>query len=227
MTEEYGDHVPDDVIPYSTLEHGYKPREGFQTLEPSRALNKYLEKPVLHYSIGTKVRPGMLKDMQYFGVKDITVHDKPAPFQPEMVRAMYNLHHDPDWMTRMYGSGLKSSLLDATHRGSTSSATGTSFVPGLAKSVDFGRVGQIRQSEPGLKPDLNTPVATPMTPNTDTEKLSSDDILPQQHIKFAEVYTANGDSVQGVGLRKLYHTLLDEKGISGLGVNNEETGNVE
>ena len=367
MTEEYGDHVPDDVIPYSTLEHGYKPREGFQTIEPSRALNKYLEKPVLHYSIGTKVRPGMLKDMQYFGVKDITVHDKPAPFQPEMVRAMYNLHHDPDWMTRMYGSGLKSSLLDATHRGSTSSATGTSFVPGLAKSVDFGRVGQIRQSEPGLKPDLNTPVATPMTPNTDTEKLSSDalyhgsslrlknieprpsrvinneaavfgtpnrelalsfmapwtdadlslgstnnepyvleerypgafekiykgksgflhhlpsadfaedprlmpteriarkavkpanveeiknlwdalqtsgivlkrhgdksnnkvandDILPQQHIKFAEVYTANGDSVQGVGLRKLYHTLLDEKGISGLGVNNEETGNVE
>ena len=178
MTEEYGDHVPDDVIPYSTLEHGYKPREGFQTIEPSRALNKYLEKPVLHYSIGTKVRPGMLKDMQYFGVKDITVHDKPAPFQPEMVRAMYNLHHDPDWMTRMYGSGLKSSLLDATHRGSTSSATGTSFVPGLAKSVDFGRVGQVRQSEPGLKPDLNTPVATPMTPNTDTEKLSSDDILP-------------------------------------------------
>lgn len=367
MTEEYGDHVPDDVIPYSTLEHGYKPREGFQTIEPSRALNKYLEKPVLHYSIGTKVRPGMLKDMQYFGVKDITVHDKPAPFQPEMVRAMYNLHHDPDWMTRMYGSGLKSSLLDATHRGSTSSATGTSFVPGLAKSVDFGRVGQVRQSEPGLKPDLNTPVATPMTPNADTEKLSSanlyhgsslrlnnveprpsrvinneaavfgtpnrelalsfmapwtdadlslgsinnepyvleerypgafekiykgksgflhhlpsadfaedprlmpteriarkavkpvnveeiknlwdalqtsgivlkrhgdksnnkvanDDILPQQHIKFAEVYTANGDSVQGVGLRKLYHALLDEKGISGLGVNNEETGNVE
>ena len=227
MTEEYGDHVPDDVIPYSTLEHGYKPREGFQTLEPSRALNKYLEKPVLHYSIGTQVKPSMLKDMTYFGVKDVTVHDKPAPFQPEMVRAMYNLHHDPDWMTRMYGSGLKSSLLDATHRGSTSSATGTSFVPGLARTVDFGRVGLIQQPKTGVKPDLNTPVATPMTPNTDTEKLSSDDILPQQHIKFAEVYTANGDSVQGVGLRKLYHTLLDEKGISGLGVNNEETGNVE
>ena len=187
MTEEYGDHVPDDVIPYSTLEHGYKPREGFQTLEPSRALNKYLEKPVLHYSIGTKVRPGMLKDMQYFGVKDITVHDKPAPFQPEMVRAMYNLHHDPDWMTRMYGSGLKSSLLDATHRGSTSSATGTSFVPGLAKSVDFGRVGQIRQSEPGLKPDLNTPVATPMTPNTDTEKLSSANLYHGSSLRLNNV----------------------------------------
>ena len=187
MTEEYGDHVPDDVIPYSTLEHGYKPREGFQTLEPSRALNKYLEKPVLHYSIGTKVRPSMLKDMQYFGIKDVTVHDKPAPFQPEMVRAMYNLHHDPDWMTRMYGSGLKSSLLDATHRGSTSSATGTSFVPGLAKSVDFGRVGQIRQSEPGLKPDLNTPVATPMTPNTDTEKSSSDALYHGSSLRLKNI----------------------------------------
>jgi len=183
MTEEYGDHVPDDVIPYSTLEHGYKPREGFQTLEPSRALNKYLEKPVLHYSIGTQVKPSMLKDMTYFGVKDVTVHDKPAPFQPEMVRAMYNLHHDPDWMTRMYGSGLKSSLLDATHRGSTSSATGTSFVPGLARTVDFGRVGLIQQPKTGVKPDLNTPVATPMTPNTDTEKLSSDDLY---FVKWAE-----------------------------------------
>ena len=222
MTEEYGDHVPDDVIPYSTLEHGYKPREGFQTLEPSRALNKYLEKPVLHYSIGTKVRPGMLKDMQYFGVKDITVHDKPAPFQPEMVRAMYNLHHDPDWMTRMYGSGLKSSLLDATHRGSTSSATGTSFVPGLAKSVDFGRVGQVRQSEPGLKPDLNTPVATPMTPNTDTEKLSSDDILaPKAVLSQDEIYNQVVAALGKPYAGKLHHVsggLPDVKGLSDVDV---------
>ena len=222
MTEEYGDHVPDDVIPYSTLEHGYKPREGFQTIEPSRALNKYLEKPVLHYSIGTKVRPGMLKDMQYFGVKDITVHDKPAPFQPEMVRAMYNLHHDPDWMTRMYGSGLKSSLLDATHRGSTSSATGTSFVPGLAKSVDFGRVGQVRQSEPGLKPDLNTPVATPMTPNTDTEKLSSDDILaPKAVLSQDEIYNQVVAALGKPYAGKLHHVsggLPDVKGLSDVDV---------
>ena len=177
LTEEYGDHVPDDVIPYSTLEHTYKPRDGALTTTPDRALNKYLEKPVLHYTIGTQVRPSMLKDFKYFGINDVTVHDKPAPFEPEMIRAMYNLHHDPDWMTRMYGSGLKGSLLEATHRGSTSSATGTSFVPGLSKGTDFGRVGVVQQPKLGLKPELNTPA--PKTPSTGTpEKTASDDILP-------------------------------------------------
>jgi hypothetical protein len=73
----------------------------------------------------------VVKDLQQFGVEEVTVHDDPPPFEPEMVRGMHNLQHDPDWMTRMYGSGLKGSLLDATHRGAVSDELGTSFVPGL------------------------------------------------------------------------------------------------
>ena len=45
--------------------------------------------------------------------------------------------------------------------------------------------------------------------------------------KEAGVYTASGDKVQGVGLRKMYHSLLEEQGLPGLGVNNEDTGDVE
>lgn len=45
--------------------------------------------------------------------------------------------------------------------------------------------------------------------------------------KQAGVYTASGEKVQGVGLRKMYHSLLDEQGLPGLGVNNEDTGDVE
>ena len=45
--------------------------------------------------------------------------------------------------------------------------------------------------------------------------------------KLAGVYTASGDKVQGVGLRKMYHSLLEEQGLPGLGVNNEDTGDVE
>ena len=45
--------------------------------------------------------------------------------------------------------------------------------------------------------------------------------------KEAGVFTASGNKVQGVGLRKLYHSLLDERGLTGLGVNNEDTGDVE
>jgi len=153
LTEEYGDNVPDDVIPYSTLEHKWQPREGHKNVKPRQGVGKYLEQPVLHYTIGTKVRPSMLKELKSFGVDEISVHDNPPPFEPEMVRGMSNLQHDPDWMTRFYGSGLKKSLLSGAQRGAVSDELGTSFVPSISRSVDFGRtpgalVKQPEESDP-------------------------------------------------------------------------------
>jgi hypothetical protein len=157
LTDEYGDNVPDDVIPYSTLEHKWKPREGAERLAPKKALGKYLEKPILHYTIGTKIRPSMLKDLNEFGVTELNVHADPPPFQPEMIRGMYSVQHDPDWMTRMYGSGLKKSLLEGVHRGAVSEERGTSFVPSVARSVDFGRVpgGLVKSPEEGQDVDTD------------------------------------------------------------------------
>jgi len=161
VTEEYGDWVPDDVIPYASLEHRYKPREDHEVMPAKRALGMYLERPILHYSIGTQVKPSMLKELKQFGVNDLTVHKNPPPFQSEMVRGMYSLQHDPDWMTRFYGSGLKKGLLKGVHRGATSEERGTSFVPSLARSVDFGRQpnSYIKQPEPGkpIQPELGKP----------------------------------------------------------------------
>ncbi len=167
ITEEYGDNVPDDVVPYSTLEHTWKPREGHQIVEPRHAIGKYLERPVMHYTIGTKIRPSMLKDMQEFGINNLTVHANPPPFEPEMIRGMYSLQHDPDWMTRFYGSGLKKSLLNSVHRGGTSDDRGTSFIPSLSKSVDFGNIpgGAIRQPDLGSLPD-----ASPIQPSEEADQ---------------------------------------------------------
>lgn len=162
LTEETDDNVPGDIVPYQLLEHTYKPRPGFVSTSPTTAVGKYLERPVLHYTIGTKIRPSMLKNFDEFGVSSVDVHDQPPPFEPEMVRGMYSLHHDPDWQTRFYGSGQKASLLDAVHRGATSSETGTSFVPSLIRSVDFGRQGIVRSPEPGIPPQ--TEDAMPRTP---------------------------------------------------------------
>lgn len=152
LTAETGDHVPDDVVPYSTLEKTWKPRDGHTVSPLKAAVGQYLERPVLHYTIGTKIRPSMLRDLEEFGVKDVAVHKDPPPFQSEMIRGMNNLRHDPDPFTRMYGSGLKASLLDATHRGAVSDELGTSFVPGLARAVDFGRQGVVRQPAAGTVP---------------------------------------------------------------------------
>jgi hypothetical protein len=152
LTDELGEHVPDDVVPYSTIEHVYQPRDDHRVVEPDRAVGQYLESPVLHYSVGTRVRPSVLKELKEFGIGKVAVHRDPPPFQPEMIRGMYSLQHDPDPFTRMYGSGLQTGLLEAVHRGRTSDETGTSFVPGLMRAVDFGRTGQIRQPEPGTPP---------------------------------------------------------------------------
>lgn len=155
MTEEMGDKVPDDVVPYSTIENMYQPRPGHRLAEPRSVIGKYLEKPVLHYTIGTKISPSVVKNMDAFGLKEIDVHDEPPPFEPDMIRGAASLQYDPDWLTRMYGSGQKSSLTKAVHRGAVSDEAGTSFVPALTRAVDFGRVGATTKPEPVTPVDLD------------------------------------------------------------------------
>ena len=157
LTEEHGDHVPDDVLPYSTLEHTWQPREGHAVVQPDKAVGQYLEAPVLHYTIGTRIRPSMLQDFKDFGIKNLTVHKNPPPFEPEMIRGMAAMRHDPDWVTRMYGSNLKSGLLESAQRGGKSEERGTSFVPSLIKAVDFGRNPDavVKPPEPGYDPSIN------------------------------------------------------------------------
>jgi DNA-directed RNA polymerase subunit beta' len=141
LSEEMGDHVPGDVVPYSILERNWKIRAGAREVDTRQAVGKYLERPVLHHTIGTKIQPSMLDELRQFGVKRLEVHDDPPPFEPEMIRAASSIAHDPDWMTRMIGSGQKKSLLSAVHRGGTSDFAGTSYAPALARGESFGRAG--------------------------------------------------------------------------------------
>ena len=61
-----------DVADYNALESGWKPREGTVDKDPRKALNSYLEKPVLHYSIGTRITPSVVKDLEEAGYRNIT-----------------------------------------------------------------------------------------------------------------------------------------------------------
>lgn len=148
MDEEYNQYSPDDVVPYDALEHNWEPREGHKVVTPRESVGHYLEKPVLHYTIGTPIKPSMIKDFDEFGIKQVAVHKQPPPFQPHFVRGLENLQHDPDWMTRMLGSNLRKSTLQAVHRGAVSDEQGTSYVPSLAKAVDFGRKGPVKGYDP-------------------------------------------------------------------------------
>lgn len=154
LTDEYGDYVPDDVVPYSALEKTWQPRSGSVRGNPKSLAGHYLERPVLHYSIGTKIGKAVVDNLTKYGVNNIEAHKEPPPFEPEMIRGMANIASDPDWMTRMLGSYQQKSLLGATHRGGVSDTAGTSFVPSLARGETFGLTG----ATSGWKPELKQPV---------------------------------------------------------------------
>lgn len=134
------DTVPDDVVEFDSMTRGYRPRFGFKTVAPKRAVGLYLESPALHYSIGTKITPRVAKQLGEYGIKSVKAHADAPSFVPEMTRAMETLLHSSDWMVRMGGFHLKSGLTKAVHRTQSSDEHGASYIPSLAKGVDFGRV---------------------------------------------------------------------------------------
>lgn len=159
LDEEIGDFVPGDKVSYDVIEHNYQPRPDHRVTPIKSAAGQYLEKPILHYTIGTRLQPSMIKEMEKFGVKNVMTHREPPPFKPIMIQGRYNLLHDQDWMTRQLGMDLKKGLLDSTHRGLVSDPTGSSFVPALAEAKNFGRVGMTKSWDP--KQVIKTQVIRP------------------------------------------------------------------
>lgn len=160
MQEEYGDYVPDDIVPYSVLEKNYTPREGSIQTAAQHAMGQYLEKPVLHYSIGTKIGRSVADTLKKYNIAKVHVHRDPPPFQPEMVRGMANISNDQDWMTRMLGSYQERGLMSSVQRGLTSDEAGSSYVPALARGENFGVTGTLS----GWKPDMASENTAPPLP---------------------------------------------------------------
>jgi hypothetical protein len=148
LTEEMEGYVPGDVVPYSLLEKYYQPREDALVSDVAVSKDKYLEKPVLHYTIGTKLNSAMVKELDDFGIKEVMVHKDPPPFTPIMVRGAAVSQYDLDFGTQMYGSGLKKNLLNGVGRGQTADITGTSYVSGLAFNKDYGKPGKSKIEAP-------------------------------------------------------------------------------
>jgi hypothetical protein len=138
LDEEMDTCVPGDHVPYNMLEKYYQPREGAKEYSATNAVGKYLERPILHYTIGTKIRPSVAKELQEFGLGDkVLAHDHPPPFRARMIRGAAIAQHDPDWLASMYGSGIKSRLLEAVHRGHSADPLGTSYVSGVIGDPNF------------------------------------------------------------------------------------------
>ncbi|HDL86511.1 MAG TPA: hypothetical protein ENH11_09345, partial [Candidatus Acetothermia bacterium] len=98
-----GGSLPDDIVEYDEFAARYSPRAGSVAVPTKYAKGKYLEQPTLHYSIGTRITPRVMKTLKEFDVNDVMAHDKEPDFQPEMQRAVDVIGRDKDWMVRMGG----------------------------------------------------------------------------------------------------------------------------
>lgn len=141
--DEAGEGLPGDVVTYTRWSDGFKPREGSSYVAPTVAsIGKYLEQPVLHYTIGTRVTPSVVKTLKKFKVDRMMVNDTKPDVTPFMERIEDSNAEKSDWMARLGTTYLKSRLQEDVARGAESNIHSTEPYPGIAKGVEFGDWGQ-------------------------------------------------------------------------------------
>lgn len=133
-----GDYMPDQVVSYSSLEKTYEPRPGAKELRPDRAHGKFLERPELHYTIGTKVSRAVIDQLNEHGVGSVLAHAQPPNFEPFMVRLLDVPEHTDDFMHVLNSTNLAKRFVNIVNKGGRSDLKGSSPVPGLAYGVGFG-----------------------------------------------------------------------------------------
>lgn len=133
-----GDAIYGDIVPYDKLMAEYQPRQNALEQDPSKAIGKYLEEPVLHYTPGTRVTRKVADRLKKWGIRNVFTHSDPPPFEPYMVRGVLGVYHDPDWRTRQAGFYTARAFERSLHRGLESDLDSTSFVPNVAQTGTFG-----------------------------------------------------------------------------------------
>ena len=118
----YGSYLPDDIVSYDKFEANYIPRESSKEWslkkDKTNVVGKYLEKPILHYSIGTRITPKVINKLNEAEIDNILVNDEPPGFEPVFIRAQeITSKNSDDWLARLQGSYLKSNIIDSAIKG--------------------------------------------------------------------------------------------------------------
>ena len=126
--EGYEDYLPGDIVNYSNIMADYEPRENSQRLAPDKAVNQYLEQPVLYYTIGTRITPEVANNLKKYQFNDVLVNSEEPPFHARFMRPAEGLQHDQNWLPRLSGERLKEGLFDAARQGITDRYDSNSYV---------------------------------------------------------------------------------------------------
>jgi len=137
--DEQGDILPGDTVTYENMAYNYVPRKDSILERPDKVIGSYLEQPVLHHTIGTRVTKRMAKELADFNIDKVLSNKAEPAFRPEMLSVRSVPHQQSDWMAKLHSSYLMGNLLQDVHRGATSDIHGTHPVPGVAYGIEFGK----------------------------------------------------------------------------------------
>jgi hypothetical protein len=137
--KEGDEYLPDDVVSYSYFSNRYTPPKDTLKVKTDKSIGTFLQSPVLHYTIGTKITPKISKHLTSTGFNEVFSSTESPTFKPHMVRLRAATHHGTDWLASMHTSYLKKQLSDAAIRGEeTNIESNIHFAPRLAIGANFG-----------------------------------------------------------------------------------------
>lgn len=137
--KEDDEYLPDDVVSYSYFSQKYTPPKSTTKYKADKSVGAYLQSPVLHYTIGTKITPKIAKHISSAGFNEVFASPEAPTFKPHMVRLRAATHHGTDWLASMHTSYLKKQLSESAIRGEESNIESNShFAPRLAIGTNFG-----------------------------------------------------------------------------------------
>jgi hypothetical protein len=139
--EGLSEYLPDDIASYSRLATRWTPPESTMKFKPDAAVGKYLQTPVLHYTIGTRVTPKIAKHLKDRGRAEVYASEEAPGFVPEMQRLRTAGHNqDEDFIAGMTGSYLKAHVQDSVIRGKDANPESNVHYAGpLSRGTDFGK----------------------------------------------------------------------------------------
>lgn len=129
--------IKGDVVGYNSLraELGRNAKQ----LPLKEALGETLGREYLHYSVGMRVTPRVIRDLRAQGIREVRIAPR-APAVEFVMKSATNVPKmHPDWIARMAHQGLKPSVLRAAHTAEYSRIHGTHPVPAYAFGVEFGQ----------------------------------------------------------------------------------------
>lgn len=137
--DEGSDFLPDDLVREADFLRRYKAPDDTSEMPLNKATGLYLQQPVLHYTIGTRITPKIADRLRKVGADKVLASPTLPSFTPDMQRLRTASHSDRDWMSSLSTSYLGKQMTQSAERGDeTDLESNYHYAPRLAAGVGFG-----------------------------------------------------------------------------------------